>query len=322
MALKGRMKPVVDYTTYVILRVVICLIQTVSLETCAACARGLSYLLADVIRLRNQTVDENLKIALPTLAIREQQVLKRRMWEHLILMVCEIAHAPRKLRQTNWLNYVTIEGRREIVCYLLDQRPMIIVSGHFGNFEVGGYLIGMLGFPTHTIARTLDNPYVDRFVKSFRERKGQYILPKDGSATQVSELLQSGGTVTILADQHAGPKGCWVDFMGQPTSCHKAVALFTLSSGAPMLVISNTRSGRPLHYTVRLEGLAEPYVLGEGLASVPGMTRWYNQCLEAAIRRTPDQYWWLHRRWRGDPPARKGAKVAADASPESQRPAA
>ncbi len=322
MAVQGRWKPVVDFSVYLALRVVICLIQTVSIDLCASASRGLAFLLADVVRLRGKTVEENLSIALPHLTPRQRRILTRRMWEHLILMICEIAHAPRKLRPTNWTKYVAIDGRREIVTYLLDQRPIIVLSGHFGNFEVGGYLVGMLGFPTHTIARTLDNPYVDQFVKRFREVKGQYILPKDGSAAQVAEVLKSGGTVSILADQHAGPKGCWVDFMGKPTSCHKAVALFTLSSGAPMLVISNARERRPLHYRVRLEGLADPQGMEDGLSSVPALTRWYNQCLETAIRRTPDQYWWLHRRWRGDPPERKSAKTTPTTPTDSQRPAA
>lgn len=206
--------------------------------------------------------------------------------------------------------------------YLLDRRPVVIVSGHFGNFEVGGYLVGLLGFSTYAIARPLDNRRVDQFMKSFREQKGQYIISKDGSGALIAQLLAKGSTVSLLGDQHAGPKGCWVDFMGKPTSCHKAVALFTLSSGAPMLVISNARAGKPLHYTVRLEGLADPRTFPGEMASVPALTRWYNQCLENAIRRTPDQYWWLHRRWRGEPPPRRVAKASPVMPTESERPAA
>lgn len=315
-------KQSIDFGAYLALRIVICLIQTFSIETCAAVSRWVAILMSDVFRLRGKTVDENLRLALPHLTDHERRNVRRRMWEHLILMVCEVAHAPRKIRETNWHKYVKIEGRREIVGYLLDRRPIVLVSGHFGNFEVGCFLIGLLGFSTSTIARTLDNLHLDRWVKRFREKKGQFILDKDGSAQQVADLLATGGKVTLLADQFAGPKGCWVDFFGKPTSCHKAVALFTLGSKAPMLVISNARDSRPLHYTVRLEGLADPEQLPDELGSVPGLTRWYNQCLENAIRRTPDQYWWLHRRWRGDPPARKGAKATSTNPAEPQRPAA
>ncbi len=315
-----------DWGVCFALRVVLCAIQSTSLTTCGMAARWLAFLLSDVLRVRVQTVEANLKIAFPDLGPVERRRLRRRMWEHLVLMVCEIAHAPRKLHETNWRKHIVIEGRREIVTYLLDRRPTVIVSGHFGNFEVGGYLIGLLGFPTYSIARTLDNRQLEQMVKDFRERKGQYIVPKDGSGTLVAQFLERGDKVALLADHHAGPKGCWVDFLGQPTSCHKAVALFTLGSGAPMLSISNARGHRPMSFRVRLEGLADPRDLPNELASVPALTRWYNQALENAIRRSPDQYWWLHRRWRGEPPRRRPAEKRPPASPPApvamERPAA
>lgn len=306
-----------DWSVCFVLRFILCVIQAASLETCGVAASWLAVLLSDVLRVRRQTVEANLKIAFPDMGPAERRRLRRRMWEHLVLMVCEIAHAPRKLHETNWRKHIVIEGRREIVTYLLDHRPTVIVSGHFGNFEVGGYLIGLLGFPTYSIARTLDNRQLERMVKDFRERKGQYIVPKDGSGNLVAQFLERGDKVALLADHHAGPKGCWVDFLGQPTSCHKAVALFTLGSGAPMLSISNARGDRPLNFRVKLEGLADPVDLPEGLASVPTLTRWYNEALENAIRRCPHQYWWLHRRWRGEPPRRR----SADNRPSANTPA-
>lgn len=310
-----------DWGVCFALQMVLCAIQSTSLEACGQAARWLAFLFSDVLRIRRQTVEANLKIAFPEMGPAERQRLRRRMWEHLVLMVCEIAHAPRKLHETNWRKHIAIEGRREIVTYLLDRRPTVIVSGHFGNFEVGGYLIGLLGFPTYSIARTLDNRQLEQMIKDFRERKGQFIVPKDGSGTLVAQILERGDKVALLADHHAGPKGCWVDFLGQPTSCHKAVALFTLSSGAPMLSISNARGDRPMSFRVRLEGLADPVDLANELASVPSLTRWYNQALENAIRRSPDQYWWLHRRWRGEPPRRRSAENRSSATPPATPPA-
>jgi KDO2-lipid IV(A) lauroyltransferase len=229
------------------------------------------------------------------------------MWEHLFLMVCEVAHTPRKVHETNWRRYVHIRGKRDLVRFLVAPRPVLIVTGHFGNFEVGGYMMGMLGFPTYTIARPLDNPYLDRFVGEFRKARGQHILPKQGSAAQVNAVLQSGGALTLLGDQHAGPKGCWVDFLGRPASCHKALALFTLTSGAPMLVTYAKRTGRPMRFELGLAGVADPAVGGEELAGVRELTQWYNHALERVIRSAPEQYWWLHRRWKGAPRQRRAA---------------
>ena len=156
---------------------------------------------------------------------REQRRLTRQMWEHLLVMVCEIAHAPRKIHDTNWRRHFHLHNGRRLVGHLLEERPTVLISGHFGNFEMASFMAGLLGFPSYSIARRLDNPYLHRFLNQFRSRNGQFILPKDGSAGQVDEILRSGGIIALLGDQSAGPKGCWVDFLGHPASCHKAIAL-------------------------------------------------------------------------------------------------
>ena len=129
------------------------------------------------------------------------------MWEHLFLLVLEVAHTPRKIHETNWRDYVRLTNEDELVRSLLDDRPVLIVTAHLGNFEVGGYVLGVLGFPTYTVARTLDNPYLDRFVNRFRGGTGQHIIPKNGGYDQIVEVLARGGTMTFLADQYAGPEG-------------------------------------------------------------------------------------------------------------------
>ena len=299
------LQSVVDWLVYVVVRVVICIIQTLRIETCEALAGALAWLATDVLGVRGRVVDENLRFAFPQMSEKQRRDVTRRMWKHLVLMVCEIAHAPRKIHRTNWHQYVTLERRSVLVQYLLEQRPTLLVSGHFGNFELGGYMTGLLGFPTFTVARPLDNPYLDRFVNRFRSSQGQFIVSKQGSAGQLAAVLEAGHAITLLGDQHAGPKGCWVDFFGRPASCHKAIALFTLSSGAPMVVVYARRT-RPLHFSVGLEGIADPRIPGPHLTGVPALTRWYNQQMESAIRRSPEQYWWVHRRWK-DAPARRRA---------------
>ena len=116
----------------------------------------------------------------------------RRMWEHLFLMVAEIAHVHRTIHEMSWRRYVTFHNKPLLVRYLLDPRPTVLVTGHYGNFEVAGYVLGMFGFPSFTIARKLDNPYLDRFVNKFRGSTGQFILPKQGCAPQVEAVLAVG----------------------------------------------------------------------------------------------------------------------------------
>jgi KDO2-lipid IV(A) lauroyltransferase len=275
----------------------------------------LSVVLADWVKIRRKIIDENLQIAYGKLTPEQLSFLRRNMWHHLVLMICEIALAPRKIHRTNWREHVYMPDKYASLGVLMDERASVLVTGHFGNFEVAGFTTGLLGVQSSTVARPLDNVYVDEYVEAFRSSSGQFILPKEGSSTAIQELLDRKGTLTILADQHAGPKGSWVEFFGQATSCHKALALFVLSARAPMLVTYARRLDRPMRFEIGLTGIADPVELDSPtppayLNSVDDLTRWYNEKLEKAIRLAPEQYWWLHRRWR-EVPANVQKKLAA-----------
>lgn len=294
---------VTDGLVYLAVRVVIALIQATSLENCQRIVRIAAYALAHWIPLRRRTIDENLTMVMPAISAIQLGKLRESMWEHLLLMICEIAHAPRKIHRTNWRDHFYLPHKNEMLGVLMGERPTILVTGHFGNFELAGFATGLFGIPSTTIARPLDNPYVHQYVNRFRSLGGQHLLDKTGSAAPVQEILAAGGALALLADQHAGPKGCWTEFLGQPASCHKALALFVLTSGAAMVVAYNRRLDRPLRFEMGTTGIVDPDSPGDHLASVKALTSWYNRCLERAIRPAPQQYWWVHRRWR-EPPAK------------------
>jgi KDO2-lipid IV(A) lauroyltransferase len=137
-------------------------------------------------------------------------------------------------------------------------------------------------------------------------------LPKNGSAGQIDDVLQSGRLLVVLGDQYAGPKGCWVNFFGRPASYHKAIALFPLIHSAPLLLVDARRVGPPLHFEIGFTDCADPQTMGPELASVPALTTWYNNALESIICQAPEQYWWVHRRWKGEPARRR--RVIAEAA--------
>jgi KDO2-lipid IV(A) lauroyltransferase len=299
------------FAAYLAIRLFVCLLQALRIETCAQLSRGLAWLAMTVIPLRRGLVDENLRHAFPEMPADQRRRTARRMWEHLFLMVAEIAHFPRKVHDTNWRDYIRFKNEAPMMRELFRNRPRVFVSGHYGNFELAGYTMGLFGFPTFTVARTLDNPYLDRWVNQFRASKGQYILPRRGSAGEVTELLEGRGTLGVLADQHAGPKGCWVDFFGRPASTHKAIAVFALTNNAPLMVGYARRLGRPMHFEMGLETILEPGSMDSSLKDVRSLTQWYTGVLEGIIRRAPHQYWWVHRRWRDRGEVEKRRRKAA-----------
>lgn len=302
---------ILDFLVYFVVRLLICLVQAIRFETGRSLARRLAWLFADVLHIRGRVVDDNLVHAFPEMSPDQRRRLIRGMWEHLFLLVLEVAHAPRKIHETNWREYVTLRNEQDLVRHLLDDRPLLVVSAHLGNFEVGGYALGILGFPTYTVARTLDNPYLDRFVNRFRAATGQHIIPKNGGFDQILDVLARGDTMTFLADQYAGPKGCWVEFFGRPASAHKAIALLALENNARISVSSSLRLGGPMHFEMNNDVSIDPLEVGGEVGTIRELTQWYTTRLEALIRRAPDQYWWLHRRWKDTREKKPKKKQAA-----------
>ena len=289
---------VVDYSVYIVVRLLICIVQAIPLELGAQLAGGLAWLMADLLRVRGSVVDENLRHAFPGLSELQRRNLTRRMWKHLFLLILEVAHAPRKIHETNWRRFVRLHAIQPLVARLLSDRPVIIVTAHFGNFEAGGYLLGLLGFPTYAIARRLDNPHLDRFINRFRGATGQYIVPKKGGYDQILDVLGRSGTLSLLADQYAGRKGCWVQFFGRPASAHKAIALLALEHQAVVAVTYARRLDRPMRFEIVCAEIVDPQSPDLSLASIPELTQWYTSRLEEFIRLNPEQYWWIHRRWK------------------------
>lgn len=303
---------VVDYLVYVAVRLLICVVQAIPLETGVRMARGLAWLMANVVRLRGEVVDENLRHAFAGLSGEQRRRLTNRMWEHLFLLVMEVSHAPRKIHETNWRRYVRLKNIAPLVAELLSDRPTMIVTAHFGNFEAGGYLLGILGFPSYAVARPLDNPFLNRFVNRFRGATGQYIVPKNGGYDQILAVLGRGGTLSLLADQYAGPKGCWVRFFDRPASAHKAIALLALEHQALVAVTYARRTEQPMRFEMCCAAMADPRDAEFSSAGVPALTQWYTRQLEDFIRCWPEQYWWVHRRWKDTrkkkkPPTRQAA---------------
>jgi len=293
-----------DYAVYVIVRCVVCVLQMQSLSACATMARNLAWVFTAVVPVRRRVLRENLRNAFPAWTDAQQDVCIRAMWEHLFLMLGEMALSRRKLHRTNWRDHIQQVNIGQMMALMWQPRPKVIVSAHYGNFELAAYVFGLFGFETYAVARTLDNPYLDKFLNDFRAVHGQHLIEKDGSAVEIALLLERHSTLILLGDQHAGQKGCWVEFFGKPASTHKSIGLFVLGNEAPLGVSYSRRIGGPLQYEIVFHNQLDPQQQAERM-DVTDVTRWFTQQFEEFIVRDPTQYWWLHRRWKGEPPVRK-----------------
>jgi KDO2-lipid IV(A) lauroyltransferase len=300
-----------DYAVYLVVRLVVCVIPALSLSAARRLAAALAWLVYHVDRRHRLVAHDNLRHAFPELAAdeRRRDALVRAVYRHFCNLLMEMIQLPRVLHPTTWKRYLALP-RGPLPAAMLSGRPLLFVTAHFGNWEMGGYALGLFGFTTNAIARRLDNPYLDAFLRRFRERTGQTILDKNGDFDRIQDVLDHDGILATLGDQDAGQRGLYVDFFGRPASTHKAVALLALEYRVPLVVIGCPRVAEPLGYEVVLEDLILPEEYDGRPDAVRALTERFTQALERLVRRHPEQYFWLHRRWKHQPKA-KTAKTAA-----------
>jgi KDO2-lipid IV(A) lauroyltransferase len=304
--------PLADYAVYLLVRLLVCLIQMLSWRGARQLANFLGWLAYWLDGRHRRVALDNVRQAfagqLTEAACRR---LVQATYRHLATLLMEIMLTPRKLHLNNWKRHVQIPADRLLVDYLLSGRPVLLVTGHFGNWELASYVLGLLGFRSYAVARPLDNPYLDRFLRRFREHTGQRLLSKHGDLERMQEVLASGGILGTLGDQDAGARGLFVEFFGRPASTHKAIALLALEYRAPLLVCGAARIAHPLRYRVEIADVILPEDYLGRPDAVHAITQRFTAALEHLIRRYPDQYFWLHRRWKHQPRARQRSVQAA-----------
>jgi KDO2-lipid IV(A) lauroyltransferase len=301
-----------DYAVYLAVRLLICLIQALPYEQGCAIAAGLAWLAHKLDHRHRLAAHENLRAAFPGKYTYPQlDAMVRGVYRHFCKLVVEMAHLPRKLHLNNWRHHIDLGHAGPLVGALMSGRPLLIVTGHFGNWEAAGIMLGLLGFRAHAVARELDNPYLEDLLRRFRESTGQRLLSKKGDFEQMQQLMAHGGILATLGDQDAGQRGLFVDFFGRPASTHKVMALLAIEYKVPILVTVVVKVGEPLKYQVR----SGDYILPEEYADRPDAVRAITQrlttSLENLVREHPGQYFWLHRRWKHQPKPRQAKQAAA-----------
>jgi KDO2-lipid IV(A) lauroyltransferase len=311
---------------YLVFRLLICVVQMLSAARSREFAEALAFVLHRVLPrklTRYGVARDNLRQALgPGVADAEIDEHIRGMWVHLFRVVIEVAQLPRKLRHENLLDVVVYDGGRRASWQAFNSgRPVMLVGGHFGNWEVANAVFGLLGTPLGVVARDLDNPYLHDWFQHFRVLSGHGLISKNGASAAMLQLLERRGHLALLCDQDAGPRGVFVDFFGKPASTYKSIALLAIEyrtiivvGGALRLPDGSHREdcvGPPwVRFQLCSEDVIDPLEF-EGSNAVEEITRRYTSALERLVSRAPEQYFWVHRRWKSQPQPRRSAKKAA-----------
>lgn len=179
-------------------------------------------------------------------------------------------------------------------------RGVILVTGHVGNWEIGGAALAARGVPLDVVARRQGNPLFDRLLNRARERLGMRVIEFSRATRESLRSLRAGRAVALVADQDARRSGIFVPFLGRPASTFRGPAVLALRSGAPVFIGTAMRRSDG-GYDVRIRRVRDP-AAGDPEARARELTAAYSAGLEAVVRSDPAQYLWHHRRWKTPPP--------------------
>jgi KDO2-lipid IV(A) lauroyltransferase len=176
-----------------------------------------------------------------------------------------------------------------------------MLTGHYGNWEILGYVLATLGFESTAVARPLDNPYVNDWVFGVRERQGQKVVGKKGATHEITGLLDNGGVVGFVADQNAGSKGIFVDFFGRKASTYKSIGLLAMQYEVPVLIGYARRIDGKFRFKLATQDIIWPADWKDQPDPLLYITQRYTSAIEDFVREEPSQYLWTHRRWKTRP---------------------
>lgn len=243
----------------------------------------------------------NLGAALPELSALAKGQIVQDIFRNLGRVALALAKAPywaaRDVR--DHVDFVGLEHFREGEA---KGRGVMLLTAHLGNWELGALAHGAVIGPIRVMVRPIENPLVDRLVAQRREAHGNRVIRKRNAARQVLATLQSNGTVGILADQNTLPEeAVFVNFFGMPASANRGFARLALHSDAAVIPAFAWWDYASRRHIVEYGPAIDLVRTGDTDADVITNTQRFQAALEERIRRHPDQWLWIHRRWKTQP---------------------
>ncbi|HSV27489.1 MAG TPA: hypothetical protein VLH60_06305 [Sedimentisphaerales bacterium] len=293
--------PVRDWILYALLRIVVVLVNAFPAETNLRTARFMGRVVWKRYERGRQRAMENLRASFPDKDEEWIEQTGRKSFESLLMLTMDILMAPRIVRKDNWRSYCRFSGTERAKWMIKEHKGMLLLTAHYGNFELAGYLLGMFGFDIYSVARPLDNRYINDYLFGIRQSKGQKLIIKKGASSMMEEVVAQGAALGFIADQDAGRKGVFVDFFGRKASTYKSIGLLAMMRNVPVAVGCCRRVDRRFFFDIEIERIIMP----EEWADKPDPLQWvsqeYTSAIERFIRKDPTQYWWMHRRWKTQP---------------------
>lgn len=285
-----------------VLKVVGLMPRSAARATGAMVARALLTLIPKLYK----TAEFNLRLAYPEWGDARRHSAIRGMTRSLGWMAAEFARLPRYTSK-NIEKVMVLDGQENFLEGQRRGKGVLFLTAHMGAWELSSYAHALYGYPLHYMARPLDNRRLDALVNRYRGLSGNAPIFKNESARAMLRVLKDGGTVGILADQNTMPQeGVFVDFFGTPACTTAGIARVALHTGAAVVPGYAVWDDQLQKYRLRFEPPLELVRTGDAERDILENTQRFAKVTEGIIRRYPEQWVWIHARWKtrpaGEPP--------------------
>ncbi len=248
----------------------------------------------------------NLAMVFPEKSEAERARILRAEFSSLGRQLAEVCQFPRYTRQ-NVEQVVIYDGLENDRQAFARGKGVLYLTAHFGGWELSAFTHSLRGYPMHVVMRAMDNVYLDRLIRQYRTLHGNRTVDKDNFVRGLLAAMKAGEIVGILMDTNmTPPQGIFVDFFGIPACTASGLARIALRTDAAVVPTFTIWDRKLMKYRLRFDPAVELIRTGELEADIVANTQKFTRIIESYVRQYPDQWLWVHRRWKtrpeGQPP--------------------
>ena len=291
---------------YLLLRCFVELLAAMPRTLARQVGAGIGWVAYRIVPRLRAVGQQNLAMAFPEKTEAEREAILRRTYRNLGYQIAEFCHMPR-YRHRTVDKFIRYEGFENFSRALARGKGVFVLTGHLGAWELSSFYHSLMGNPMDIVIRRLDNPLVDDFVNGIRCEHGNRVLHKDDFARGLIASMRAGRTVGVLMDTNmTPPQGVFVPFFGVPACTASGVPRIAQRTGAAVLpgflLWEKAERKYVLHFGEELTLVQT----GDSEADAHANTAMFTAVLEKYIRAYPEQWLWMHRRWKTRPEGEKG----------------